>query len=159
VVPGRLRLTLAKLVASLLTGLVLGLVATALVALIVKGIGGARDLDTSGDTLNIIIGGTLATGLYAALGVGIGAIVRNQVGAIIGSLVYVFVLESLLTLIPGVDDFNTKYGLGGVSNALFGAGDGQDVLGQVPGGLLFAAYTAVFIIAGIVVIKGRDVTA
>ena len=91
---------LAKLIASLLTGLALGLLATVLVALIVKGIGGARDLDTSGDTLKLIVGGTLATGLYAALGVGIGAIVRNQVGAIIGALVYVFVLESLLGIIP-----------------------------------------------------------
>jgi ABC-2 type transport system permease protein len=159
VVPDRVRLTVAKLIASVLTGLVLGLVATGLVALIVKGIGGARDLDTSGDVLKLIVGGTLATGLYAALGVGIGAIVRNQVGAIVGSLVYIFVLESLLTLIPGVDDFITKYGLGGVSNALFGATMTDDQLGQVAGGLLFAAYCAVFIAIGIFAMKDRDVTA
>jgi ABC-2 type transport system permease protein len=159
VAPNRVALTLAKLIASVLTGLVLGLVATGLVALIVKGIGGARDLDTSGDVLTIIVGGTLATGLFAALGVGIGSILRNQVGAIIGSLVYLFVLESLLTLIPGVDDVITKYGLGGVSGALFGAADSGDQLGQVTGGLLFAAYTAVFVIVGIFVMQRRDVTA
>ncbi len=70
VVPDRVRLVLAKLGASIAVGLALGLVATVLVALIVKGIGGLRDLDTSGDVVPLIIGGTIATGLYAALGVG-----------------------------------------------------------------------------------------
>jgi ABC-2 type transport system permease protein len=159
VVPNRVAMTVAKLIASVITGLALGLIATVAVTLIVKGIGGARDIDTSGDAVNWIIGGTLATAIYAALGVGIGAIVRNQVGAIIGSLVYLFVLESLLTLIPGIDDVVTKYGIGGVSNALFGVQGPDDVLGQTAGGLLFALYAAVFVIVGIVVTQRRDVTA
>ena len=159
VIPHRLQLTVAKLVASVAVGLVLGLLTTVLVTLIVKGFGSARDFDTTGDTAKLIVGGTLATGLYAALGVGVGALARNQVGAIIGSLVYIFVVESLVGLIPGLDDFIPKYGLGGVSSSLFGLDSGEDRLGQVAGGLLFAAYAGVFLVAGALMMRKRDVTA
>jgi ABC-2 type transport system permease protein len=159
VVPDRVRLVLAKLAASVAVGLALGLVASLLVAGIVKGIGGLRDLDTSGDVLPLIIGGTIASGLFAALGVGVGAVMRNQVGAIIGSLVYLFVLENLLQIIPGVDDVLSKYGIGGVSNGLSDVNDSSDLLGQVPAGLLFAGYCAVFIVIGIGLMRQRDITA
>jgi ABC-2 type transport system permease protein len=159
VVPDRIRLVLAKLGASVVVGLALGLVATVLVALIVKGIGGLRDLDTSGDVLPLIVGGTIATGLYAALGVGIGAVMRNQVGAIIGSLVYLFVLENLLQIIPGVDDVLGKYGIGAVGSGLSGSNEPSDLLNQLPAGLLFAGYCAVFIVAGILLMRERDITA
>ena len=76
-----------------------------------------RDLDTGADCqfAKLVAGGTLAAALYAGLGVGLGAMIRNQVGAIIGSLVYLFVLESLIGLIPGLDEIMPKYGLGGVA--------------------------------------------
>lgn len=159
VVPNRVRLVLAKLGASLAVGLALGLVATVSVALVVKAIGGLRDLDTSGDVLPLIVGGTIATGLYAALGLGIGAVMRNQVGAIIGSLVYLFVLENLLQIIPGVDDVLGKYGIGAVSGGLADFDESGDLLSQLPAGLLFAAYCAIFVVVGILLMRERDITA
>ena len=42
------------------------------------------------------LGATLATGCYALLGVAVGALVRNTVGAVIGALVWVQVVEQLL---------------------------------------------------------------
>jgi ABC-2 type transport system permease protein len=160
VVPDRVRLVLSKLGASVLTGLALGLVTTVLVYLIVKVIGGLRDLDTSGDAAKLIIGGTVGTALWAALGLGIGSILRNQVGAIVGSLIYLFVLENLLQIIPGLDDIIQKYGFGGLSAGLFGNTDpGDNVLGQVPAGLLLTLYAAILVIAGILVVQRRDVTA
>ncbi|MDA0164149.1 ABC transporter permease [Solirubrobacter ginsenosidimutans] len=159
VAPHRPRLVLAKLGASVAIGFALGLVTTVLVFLIVKGIGGLRDLDTSGDAGTLIIGGTIDTALWAALGLGVGSVLRNQVGAIVGSLVYLFVLENLLQIIPGLDDIIRKYGFGGVSSGLFGADDSSDLLGQLPAGLLFAAYAGIFVVAGILVIERRDVTA
>ncbi len=162
VIPDRIRLTLAKLIAGLGVGVALGLLATVLVVVVVKLIGGVRDLDTSGDALALIVGGTIATGLYAALGVGIGAVIRNQVGAIIGALVYVFVLEPLAQLIPKANDVFAKYGLGGVSAALSGIRNEEsdvELLGQVAGGLLFAGYVAVLIGIGLVLMRRRDVTA
>jgi len=161
VAPDRVRLVLAKLGASVLVGLALGLITSVLLYLIVKGIGGLRDLDTSGDAGTVIIGTTVGTGIWAALGLGVGAILRNQVGAIVGSLVYLFVLENLLQIIPGLDDIIAKYGFGGLSAGLFAADQdsSSDLLGQVPAGLLLAGYAAVLVVIGILVVQRRDVTA
>jgi ABC-2 type transport system permease protein len=159
VAPHRVRLVFAKLGASVLISLALGMLTSVLVVLIVKGIGSIRELDTSGDIGALIVGATLAIGLWGAFGVGLGALVRNQVGAIVGSLVYIFVLENLLGIIPGVDDVVPKYGLGGASGGLFGADDSGDLLGRVPAGLLFAGYVAVFLVAGLALMQRRDVTA
>ena len=165
VVPDRVRLTLAKLGAALLVGLGIGIVATGLAALIGSVILNARDIAnplSGSDVTKMVIGGTIATALYAALGVGIGALVRNQVGAIVGALVYLFVLENLLTIAKPLRDPVAKYGFGGVGNGLTGTGDptaDHPPLHQVPAGLLLAAYCAIFLIAGIALMKRRDITA
>jgi ABC-2 type transport system permease protein len=165
VVPDRVRLTLAKLGASFATGLALGLVSAGLAVVIggvilhVRGIGSGL---TGSQETKMIVGTTIATALYAALGVGVGAIVRNQVGAVIGTLVYLFVLENLLQIVKAFRDPVAKYGFGRVGQALTGTGDpGVDhpPLHQVPAGLLLTAYCAIFLIVGIAVMKRRDITA
>jgi ABC-2 type transport system permease protein len=155
--PVRPRLVLAKVVASLLVGLVLGLAACAIIAGVVALDGGDGD-----EALKLIAGGAILAGVYAVLGVGLGAIIRNQVGAIIGALVYLLLLEGLIGLVPGIRDVLPIYGLGGTSQSLRAtdAGDpGTDFLAQLPGGLLLAGYVAVLVIAGIAVMRNRDVTA
>jgi ABC-2 type transport system permease protein len=165
IVPDRVKLTLAKLGASLATGLALGLAATGLAAAVGGAILNARGIDTGltgSQVTNMIVGGTVATALYAALGVGVGAIVRNQVGAVIGTLVYLFVLENLLQIVKALRDPLAKYGFGGVGQGLTGTGEvGADhpPLGQVSAGLVLAGYCAIFLIAGIAMMKRRDITA
>jgi ABC-2 type transport system permease protein len=161
-VPGRLRLVLAKLGAGLLAGLALGLVCTGVCVGIALAIFSARGIGsgaTGGDVVRLILGGTVAAGLYGAFGVGLGAIVRNQVGAIIGVLVWTFVLEPLLALIPGLKHGVPKFGLVGVGNGVAATSNGSDTLGQVPAGLLFAAYCAIFVVVGIASMRRRDVSA
>jgi len=164
VAPRRVPLMLAKLVAAVLTGLLLGLLATGFVAVAVSLISNARGYDdgsTGSEVLRMFVGGTLAGGLYGAIGLGLGAIVRNQVGGIIGGLVYIFVLEPLLRLIPTVGDWIREYGLDGTTDAItYTQGPHADhVLGQVPGGLLLLGYTTVLVVAGILLTGRRDVTA
>jgi ABC-2 type transport system permease protein len=165
VVPDRVKLTLAKLGASVSTGVVLGILTTGLAALIGALILGARDIETGltgSQVTKMVIGGVVATGLYAALGVGVGALVRNQVGAIVGSLVYLFVLENLLTIAKPLRDPVAKFGFQGVGTGLTGTGDptaDHPPLDQVPAGLLLAAYCAIFLVAGIALMKKRDITA
>jgi ABC-2 type transport system permease protein len=161
-VPSRARLVLAKLAASALAGLVLGLVCFGVAAALVLVIFSARGIESGldgGQTARIVVGGALAAALYAALGVGVGALVRVQVGAVIGALGWIFVLEPLIGIVPGVDDVVPKYGLNGVSTALSQTSGGGDLLGQVPGGLLLALYAAVAVGAGIAVLRRRDVSA
>jgi ABC-2 type transport system permease protein len=161
--PSRVRMVLSKLVANMVAGFLLGAVAVGLCSAIVLIGLNARDIPTgidSSDTVQVIVGQTISGGLFAAIGVGFGAIVRNQVGTIVGALIWVFVGESLLTLIPSVGDAVQKYGLGGVSNGLqhLETQNTGDVLGQVPAGLLMAGYAAVLVIVGLLVIRNRDVT-
>jgi ABC-2 type transport system permease protein len=161
--PSRTHVVLAKLAANVLAGLLLGAVTVGLaVAIALLGLS-ARGIETglsSGDVIRITLGQIVACGLWAAIGVGFGTLVRNQVGAVVGALIWIFLAENFATLIPTVGDWVQKYGLNGVSNGL---GDLQsdstgDVLGQVPAGLLMAAYAALFVIAGVISLRTRDVT-
>jgi ABC-2 type transport system permease protein len=82
-VPSRGRVIAAKVVAHLLAGLVLGLLAVLLNLLLVGAILSLRGIDSgtsATEALRWIAGYGAAGALFAALGVGIGAIVRNQVG-------------------------------------------------------------------------------
>jgi ABC-2 type transport system permease protein len=159
--PDRVRLVLAKLAASVLIGLALGLLTSVLIYAIVKGIGGVRDLDTTGSGGKVILGTTVGTGLWAALGLGVGAILRNQVGAIVGSLVYLFVLENLLNIAKPLRDPVAKFGLTGLINGLTttNSTDDHPPLHQLPAGLVLAGYCAIFLVIGIVLMKKRDITA
>ena len=123
----------------------------------------ARGVDTGlegSDLVKIIVGGSIASALFAGLGVGLGALVRNQVGAIVGALAYVFVIEPLIGIIPGIDDTVAKWGLGGLSDALAAgtSNSDADLFGQVPAGLCSPAMWRVFVVAGIYVMRRRDVT-
>jgi ABC-2 type transport system permease protein len=162
-VPDRLRLLAAKLCASVLVGLALGLVCTGIAVALVLGIISARGIASGVDSsrvVRIVVGNTLATGLYAGLGAGFGALVRNQVGAVVGALGWLFILEPLSGIVHSVGVQVQKYGIGGVGNALSDtAGNGDHVLAQVPGGLLLLAYAAVFTVAGAWALRRRDVSA
>jgi ABC-2 type transport system permease protein len=161
-VPGRTRLTLAKLIAALAVGFGLGVVCVGLAAAIASAIFSARGIDTGasgGDIVKWIVGGGVSAALNGALGVGIGALVRNQVGAVIGVLVWGFVLEPLIGLIPGLKDVVPKYGLAGVSNGVAATGDSGNSLAQAPAGLVLGAYCAIFLVAGIALMRRRDVSA
>ena len=101
----------------------------------------------------MVIGGTLATGLFAALGLGLGAIVRNQVGAIIGGLVYMLRGRAAAARHPDRRRLDRQVRLGRRrTGSLTVTNDpsADNVLEQVPGGLLLPGYVAVFCIAGIV---------
>jgi ABC-2 type transport system permease protein len=161
-VPDRVRLVLAKLVAALGAGALLGLVAGVLGAILIFGLLSARDVASGEDTagvVELVLGNTAACALYAALGVGLGALVRNQVGTIIGALGWLFLVEPLLGIIPGFDDVVARWFPGGVGTAVGGTAVNEDALGQIPAALVLAAYAALFVAAGIYVLRGRDVSA
>ena len=164
VVPNRTKLMLAKLVAVLALALALGFVVGLVMILSSAAFGSFRDFDAGGDELSILLGSTLATALNAALGLGVGVLVRNQVGAIVGALVYMFVLEplasGLLSLSDSLDGFMPKYSLGAVTSWLAGVSPDEDVLlEQLPAGLLLTLYAAIFVAAGLYMLRRRDVTA
>ena len=83
--------------------------------------------------------------LWGAIGVGIGAIVRNQVGAIIGLLAWGFVVENLLfAFVPSVGRFSPVH----AANALIGLTT-KHLLPAAAGGAILLAWTVALAIAGI----------
>jgi ABC-2 type transport system permease protein len=159
--PARGRVIAAKAAASLLGGALLGLLAEAIA--IVGGLGGlsARGLaiaPTTEDLVQLLLGGAAAAALWAAIGVGVGSVVRNQVGAAIGLVVWPLFIE--MTLIGILPSFG-KHLPGASAAALAGAMLSQTssyLLAPALGALLIAAYTAAALAAGLMVTSRRDIT-
>jgi ABC-2 type transport system permease protein len=156
--PERRRLVAAKLLAYLIAGAALGTAAIAVTY--AAGIPwlSARDAPLDllgvGDYLGLAARGVALAALSGAIGVGIGAIVRNQVAAVVGTLVYLFVLEPVVAVLS--TDV-AAYSLGGSQSAL-GGGDLDDALDPVPAALVVTGWAALLGLLGALLEEERDVT-
>lgn len=162
-VPSRARLVGAKLVAHLIAGGVLGLAAVGLDLLLAVVILEARGIEhgiAGGDAVRWLVGVTVAGALAAALGVGIGAIVRNQVGAIVGVFVWALLIEPLLTIVPAFEEPVQRFGLGGLIDGADGLPSeaGVTTLAQAPAALLLAVYALAAALIGAALLRRRDVS-
>ncbi len=154
--PRRSRVIAAKLAASLIAGLVLGLGGEALgfgigyACLAGRGIPLALD----GGQITLLLLGTLAgIALWGAIGVGVGAIVRNQVGTVIGLLAWGFIVENLLfAFVPSVGRLTP----GEAQNALSGLTT-DHLLSPAAGGAVLVAWTVGLALAGLALAARRDV--
>ena len=158
--PQRSRVVAAKIVTSMLAGAGAGLVAQALNAgaeaagLALRGI--EIQLDAS-DYAQLLAGGALAGALFAAIGVGVGALVRNQVAAVAGLCVWLLLLEPLLLGdVPEIAKYAPEAGAGAVTGAI------QSQLADALvapglGVLLLAVYATTAGAAGALAINRRDV--
>jgi ABC-2 type transport system permease protein len=154
--PWRGRVIAAKVGASTLIGAGFGLVASALGAAAGTALLGARGVEMQldgGDYALLIAGGTAASALWAAIGVGIGALVRNQVPTLIGISAWLLFVEGLFG--EGVMDVG-RYAPGLLGMAV--SGQEPDTL-LAPGLslLLLALYAAADGAAGLVATNKRDV--
>jgi ABC-type transport system involved in multi-copper enzyme maturation permease subunit len=105
VTPRRGPVIAAKLVISALAGILFGLVAEGLMAGATTVALWARGIDNqlaSGDYLQLLAGGTGAAALWAMIGLGVGALVRNQVATLVGLCAWMLLVENLL--LPFVPD-------------------------------------------------------
>lgn len=102
--PRRERVLGAKLVVALLTGAVFGLAAMAISTLVAAPWLAARDEPSllTGELLEGSGRVVLAYALSAALGAAVGAILQNQVGAIITVFVWFLIVESIIGVISGL---------------------------------------------------------
>ena len=112
-------------------------------------------LPPTGDVVRIYAGVTISMALICAFGVGVGAIVRNQVGAIIAAIAFFFILSPLPELLPGsIGDYFPAQAIG----SLHGLEDAtEEGLSQVVGGLVFAAWSLGLVAIGTLLICRRDV--
>jgi ABC-2 type transport system permease protein len=156
--PRRGAVVTAKLVAYALAGALLALVVVAVnyvtVAIHAGALGDAPAL--SGDNVAILFRSLLALTIYAVIGVGLGALLRNQVGAIVGGLVYLFVVEPIIRQVPATSGAY-KWMPGGGLEALTATFQGPDLLEAWQGGLLLIGYGLVAAVLGTLIAVRRDV--
>lgn len=156
--PRRGRVVVAKLLAYGLVAVPFALATVATGVLVVSVYAGARGTVPSfhGDNLRVLAGVAAALVVYAVIGVGVGALLRNQVGAIVGSLVYLRVVEPVIRSIP-VTAPAYKWMPGGALEAMTATFQGPDLLDAWQGGLLLVGYGLLAALLGTLLAVRRDV--
>jgi ABC-2 type transport system permease protein len=154
--PRRERVVAAKIVASGLVGIVFGLVAVGVavgvgsVALAARGIPVTLD---GGDYILMPAGGIAAAALWAPIGLGLGALLRNQVATLVAIFLWLFFIENLfLDFVPGAG----RFAPGAAAAAITGL-DPDRLLAPALGALLLALYAAAAAAAGAIATLRRDV--
>ena len=155
--PARWPVVLAKVLAHGLAGLLLGLVALAITfAAGVPGLAGEdAGVSYSSSLVRYVVLGTLvAPALFGAIGVGLGALLRDQPLALAIGLGWMLLVDSLaMSLIPELGRFLP----GGALTSLV-RGQTQDVLPAALAGLLLLVYAVALAAAGALALRRRDLT-
>lgn len=152
--PRRSPVLAAKLAVGGLVGIFYGLLAEGLMAAaatIAFSLRGIPNELTGGDYTRILLGGAAAGALWGILGVGVGALVRNQVATLVGILAWMFLVESVSEgFVPGA----AKLMPGGAGLSLAG---NEHKLSLAVAAALLIAYAAAASAAGWLATLRRDV--
>lgn len=159
--PHRGRVVVAKLLTYALVGIGYAVVCLA----VTVAIGGpwlaAKDIPLSltGDQIPATLAGVVGAGVaFGLLGVAVGVLVREQVAAVVGLLVYQFLAEPIVTSVPALHDW-TRFLPGPAASALAGSVlEDRAFLLPWQGGLVLLSYAAVVALAGTALAVRRDVT-
>lgn len=158
--PRRGRVVTAKAAASAFAGLAIGLLAEALTAGLESAGLATRSIHialSAGNYVQLLVGGALSAALWAAIGVGVGTIVRNQAGAVVGLCVWLLLIETtLIGNVPGAGKFVPGAGAGALAGAIQ-TQSASKLLTPAFGALLLAAYAAAAIAAGLITTERRDI--
>jgi ABC-2 type transport system permease protein len=162
--PRRERLVGAKAIAGLGAGVLVGAASAALMVAVALPWLSARGepLALGGDLTGAVVRIVAGFGLAAVLGVGVGLLVRSQVGAIVVTLGWFFVGEALLPLLGLLVDGDSgaatvnRYLPGSAFDGFLQGGEG-DLLAMWPALGLVVGYVAALVLAGLALTMRRDV--
>ena len=155
--PNRNRLFITKVTAGVLSGIVFGVVGEGLVfsiGMVILKIRGVPILMSGANMTELIVGAIVGTALWGAIGVAVGAILPNQVGAVISLLAWGFVVENLVFgFLPKIGRFLPVH----ASDSMMGPIQDRLLPGNA-GTVVVIVWATVLGIAGVALLKGRDVT-
>lgn len=159
--PGRGRVVTAKLAVYALTGAAAGLVSSAAALATTAAWWAAKGGDfrlSAADTWLTLGGGVAASAAFAAIGVGVGALIRNLAGAIATALAWIALIEGIAgqLLGSGLARWLPFYASEALGRANLSAT--TRLLPQWGGGLVLLGYAAVFAAAAVITTLRRDVT-
>ena len=160
VTPSRTLFLAGKLIALVIVSVALCVVAVEGCVLIAEIVLPARDISLNfggGDFIDAVLATAAVAPLWALVGFAVACIVRNQTGAIVLILVWIFVLEGIAGSIWSA---YTPYALGNALGAAAGSSDVGvlDPLSQGQGFLVAGAYIAVLLAAGWAAVQKSDIT-
>ena len=160
VTPRRVRVLAAKILASMFFGAAFGLIGTALAVGAGSAALGARGIESqldAGAYALFLAGGAAAGALWAAIGVGLGAVVRNQVPMLIGICAWLLFIEGLLVgdFIGAAGDVG-RFAPGAAAAAISGQ-DPDKLVAPAVGLVLLVLYAAAAALAGSLTTARRDV--
>lgn len=158
--PNRIRVIVAKVAASAVAGAAIGLLAEA----IALGLGSAglaaRGINitpTGGQFTQLLLGGAATAALWAAIGVGVGALVRSQVGALVGLTVWqLFIEQTLIGIAPSAAKYAPGPSAGSLAGAILNQTSTTYLLAPAVGGIVIGGYLAATTAAAMVATSRRD---
>lgn len=158
--PDRLRLLAAKTIAYAVAGAVISLIVTLAIMAVGTAILESRDVSTLGvaDLANILWRNLVVAAFLGAFGVCLGGLIRNQIAAIVGVLILLFVVEpTILGLKPEIGRFGPTSGApnGVIQLEGFGEED-EEILSTGAAILVLLAWLAAAFAAAAALLKRRD---
>jgi ABC-type transport system involved in multi-copper enzyme maturation permease subunit len=154
--PRRPRVFAAKLAAGALAGLLFGALGEGLAFVIGYAILSGRGIAPAlggGDIAQLLLGTLASAALFGVMGVGLGTIIRNQVGAVITLLAWGLFIDNLLfSLVPSVG----RYMPGNAADALIGVTE-KNLLLPLAGAMVLIAWPAALALIALPLIARRDV--
>jgi ABC-2 type transport system permease protein len=161
VTPSRTELLLGKLAAIVIVSAVIGAIAFGgsliLGAALLPGQGFDFGLSTS-EVIQDTAAGALIAALYGVMGLGVGALLRNQTGAIIVLLIVLFFVDPL---VASLWKHYGPYSLGAVLSSATGApgqGPSDDPVAQSTALALQLGYSALLFVVGLLAFRRVDIT-
>ena len=159
--PRRGLVIVAKIVVAALVGVTYGVVCAGLTAAIMIPWFSAKGITIGWidyGVLQSLISDIIVIAIFAVVGIGLGVLVRNQIAAVIGALVYLFVLEPLINIIPVIQNIY-PYLPGAAAAAITGAarGAGTAHLDALEGGLVLLGWGLLFAAGGWIFTIRRDI--
>jgi len=157
--PVRTRLLAAKTLSYAVAGAVISFIVTVTIMAVGTIILSARDETTAGagDLADVLWRNLVVAAFLGAFGVCVGALVRNQIVAIVGLLVFSFAVEpTLIALASEVGRFGPTIGAPNGFLDLNGFGDDEQQLAPVAALAVMVGWVALGFTAGAALLQRRD---
>ena len=163
--PSRWSVITAKMITYAVLGVLYALVSVASLLIVALPWLSAKNIDVDFGDANVIhslVGVFGVVALYGIVGLGVGALLRNQIVAVVVGIVFLLVLENVIVAIPGVKHA-WPFTPGGASAAILHTTGSRDVNGvdmlTTPGGVIVLLLWAfVPAIIGAMFTLNRDIT-